>query len=148
MEETTLPCNHCELRHQPEQLHPVIVAGVQAYNGHLLTNKTDERSVLLCSVCLENYRSTSIVGMSVRDDHEAILARGPIPHVRQMEEDERVEYAKIICDGIGECSGYRTITHEYIDGFGRRWQYCAVHAQRAYGFDLRRWRERQLTDGR
>lgn len=69
-----VPCDHCERRFPVDQLHPVIISGVQSYLGHLLTGKPEARRVPLCSTCYANFRNTKINGMSVQDDEEAIAA--------------------------------------------------------------------------
>lgn len=65
-------CDHCERPFPINQMHPVIVSGVQSYLGHLLTGKPAARRVPLCDVCYVNFHNATINGMSVVDDEEAI----------------------------------------------------------------------------
>jgi hypothetical protein len=67
-------CDHCERSFPITQLHPVIVSGVQSYNGHLLTGKPEARRVPLCTDCYVHFKNAHIQGMTVRDDEDAIAA--------------------------------------------------------------------------
>jgi len=145
-------CYHCENLFNPENVAPVLIAGVQSYNGHLLTSKTSIRAVYLCSICLPNLLGANIENMVIEADEDRMKQRGPIPRMQEIADDERAILAglKTICTGTGPCSDVngnedatRQLTHEAYDTQDRSTPYCYHHALRAYEFDLRRWRERQ-----
>jgi hypothetical protein len=69
-----ITCDHCERPYALKQLHPVIISGVQSYNGHLLTNKPEARRVPLCPDCYVNLKNAHIQGLTLMDDDDAIAA--------------------------------------------------------------------------
>lgn len=72
-------CDHCERLFEVAVLHPVIISGVQSYQGHLLTGKPEARRVPLCADCYVNMKAARIEGLVVQDDEEAIAALSGSP---------------------------------------------------------------------
>lgn len=143
-------CAHCENLFDPENVVPVLIEGVQSFGGHLLTGKAGIREAYLCTICLPNLQGANVQGMRVEVDEERERRRGPIPKLLPLSEQERLDFARAVCSGVGACGDpdgkeddARDLTHEVYDESARTTAYCYRHAERAYLFHLRRWRERQ-----
>jgi hypothetical protein len=128
------------------------VAGVQSYNGHLLTGKAEIRAVYFCETCLPNLQGANIDGMMIEIDEKRTKERGPIPRMQELSADEQMDLGgtDAVCSGVGRCidgdgreDARRRLTHESYDSSGRSTAYCYGHAVRAYQFELRRWQDRQ-----
>lgn len=147
-------CEHCGLAFAPEDVTPVKIDGASTYNGHLMIREGWSQDAYLCTLtCLPIMRdaAATISGMNVKVDAARVRARGPLPSMRSLTADEREEAIPSRCTGVGSCSDDQgnqgnqdaTITHVVTDGSGREWPFCHGHAERAYLFELRRWRDRQ-----